>query len=227
MNEKPAAPPKPAAFSLEILKIRECTFSFRSFFGKPRSLASIQIPEIANAFLDTFREYNLSAADIVLEKGDGLFGYSLKAHLFNRLLSINVSAIAVESTFGRLLGAADRRLAADCIKKLVALFRDGLSEYCFFEAALHADFESSNEKDEFFSLNAEGGLDLGGVLAYKKLGEEQLIRVEIDQSWTLPNGAFIDFRAIGMKLEQFLSFDPIWGKFFELTEGFDLQLEDA
>jgi hypothetical protein len=43
---------------------------------------------MADSFLDTFREYNLRPADVILEKGDGLFGYSLKAYLFNRLLSI-------------------------------------------------------------------------------------------------------------------------------------------
>ncbi len=212
---------------LETLKIRECTFSFRGFFDRPRSLESIRTNQIADAFLDTFREYNLSAADILLEKGDSLFGYSLKAHLFNRLLFINVGAIAVEGTFNRLLGAADRRLAAECIKKLAEVFREGLSQYCFFEAALHADFDSAKKRGDFFSLNADGGLELGGILAYKKLDNQQLIRVEIDQSFTFENGVFIDFRTMGMRLDALLSSDPIWGRFFQLIEGFDLRLDDV
>jgi hypothetical protein len=218
---------KSKASSVETLKIRECSFSFRGFFERPRSLESIHTNQMADAFLDTFREYNLSAADVALEKGDGLFGYSFKAHLFNRLLSINVGAIAVEGTFLRLLAVADRRLAAECIKKLIELFRPALSQYCSFEAAIHADFNSAKEREDFFSHNARGGLELGGILAYKKLDNQQVIRMEIDQSWTFQNGAFIDFRTMGMRLDELLSSDPIWRRFFELIEGFHLRLDDV
>ena len=218
---------KSEASSIETLKIRECSFWFRAFFDRPRSLESIHTNQIADAFLDTFREYNLSAADIVLERGDCLFGYSLKAHLFNRLLSINVGAVAVEGTFLRLLAVADRRLAAECIKKLVEVFRGELSQYCFFEVALHAEFNSAKQRTDFFLLNADGGLELGGILAYKRLDDQQLIRVEIDQSYIFENGAFIDLRAATMTLEELLSSDPIWHRFFELIEGFDLRLDDV
>jgi hypothetical protein len=212
--------------SLQKLQVRECSFSFRGFFDRPRSLESINTTQLADAFLDTFREYNLSAADVVLEKGDSLFGYSFKAHLYNRLVSINVGAIAVEASFLRLVALADRRIAAECIKKLIELFRPQLSQYCFFEAAIHADFSAAKDREDFFFRNAEGGLDLGGILAYKKMDKE-LIRLEIDQSYTYANGAFIDFRTMGMTLQDFLSSDPIWRRFFELTERFHLRLDDV
>jgi hypothetical protein len=218
---------KSTASSLETLKIRECSFSFRAFFDRPRSLESIHINQLADAVLDTFREYNVSAADILLEKGDGLFGYSFKTHLLNRLLSINVGAVAVEGTFLRLLTLADRRLAAECIKKLIELFRPALSKYCFFEAAIHADFNSAKEREAFFSNHAQGGLELGGILAYKKLDNQRVLRIEIDQSWTFENGAFIDLRTMGTTLEELLSSDPIWRRFFELLEGFHLRLDDV
>jgi hypothetical protein len=182
---------------------------------------------MADSFLDSFREYNLTPADIILERGDGLFGYSLKAYLFNRLLSINVGAIAVEGAFLRLLAIADRRLAAECIKKLIELFRPVLSQYCFFEAAIHADFNTGKERENFFRNKAQGGLDFGGILAYKKPDDQQVIRIEIDESYTFQNGAFIDFRTMGMTLEQLLSSDPIWGRFFKLIEGFHLSLNDV
>ena len=215
------------ASSLETLKIRDCSFSFRAFFDHPRSLESIRATEMAEMFLDAFREYNLSATDVVLEKGDGLFGYSFRAQLFNRLISINVGALAVEGSFSRLLQAVDRRLAAECIKKLTTIFREVLSQYCFFEVALHADFDSAKKREDFLSLNADGGLELGGILAYKKLDNEQLIRVEIDQSYTFENGVFIDFRTMAMRLDALLSSDPIWRTFFQLIEGFDLRLDDV
>jgi hypothetical protein len=213
--------------SLQTLQIRECSFSFRGFFNEPRPLESINTAQLADAFLDTFREFNLSAADVVLEKGDSLFGYAFKAHLYNRLVSINVGAIAVEASFLRLVAVADRRIAADCIKKLIELFRPLLSQYCFFEAAIHADFSFVKDREDFFSRNADGGLDLGGILAYKKVDKQQLIRLEIDQSYTYPNGAFIDFRTMAMTLEDFLSSDPIWRRFFELVERFNLRLDDV
>jgi hypothetical protein len=226
MNEATQAP-KPQAASLQTLTIRDCSFAFRAFFERPRSLESVHLSQMAEAFLDTFREYNVSAADVILEKGDGLFGYSLKAYLFNRLLSINVGAIAVEGTFLRLLAVADRRLAAECIKKLIELFRPVLSQYCSFEAAVHADFNSRTERENFFRDKAQGGLDFGGILAYKKLEDQQVIRIEIDQSYTFENGAFIDFRTMAITLEQLLSSDPIWSRFFKLIEGFYLTLNDV
>lgn len=213
--------------SLQALQIRECSFSFRGFFDRPRPLESIHTTQLAEAFLDTFREYNLSAADIVLEKGDSLFGYSLKAHLYNRLVSINVGAIAVEASFLRLVAIADRRIAAECIKKLIDLFGPLLSQYCFFEAAIHADFSSAKDREDFFSHHADGGLELGGILAYKKMDKEHLIRLEIDQSYTYPNGAFIDLRTMGMTLQAFLSSDPIWRRFFDLIEPFHVRLNDV
>ena len=54
--------------SLETLKIRECGFSFRGSFDKPRSLEVVNTTGLADAFLQTFREHNVSAADIVLER---------------------------------------------------------------------------------------------------------------------------------------------------------------
>jgi hypothetical protein len=57
--------------------------------------------------------------------------------------------------------------------------------------------------------------------------DKELIRLEIDQSYTYANGAFIDFRTMGMTLQDFLSSDPIWRRFFELTERFHLRLDDV
>jgi len=213
--------------SLETLKIRDCGFSFRGSFDGPRSLESLHATEVANAFLETFREQNLSAADVILDKGDSLFGYSLKAYLYGRLVSINLGAIAVEGSFLRLLSAADRHIAAECIKKVIELFKPALSPVCFFEAAIHADFRSAKAREEFFSRHAGAGLDLGGVLGYKKVEDQEFIRVSIDQSYTYANGAFIHLSTLGMRLERFLSSDPIWHRFFELTERFALRLDDV
>jgi len=213
--------------ALETLSIRECSFSFRAFFDRPRTLQSVQTTELADAFLDTFHEQNLSAADITLDKGDSLFGYSIKAQLYSRLVSINVDAIAVEGAFLRLLTAADRGIAAECIKKLIELFRPALSQNCFFEAAIHADFGSTKAREEYFSHHADAGLELGGVLGYKRIQNQQLIRVQIDQSYTYENGAFVHFSTVGMTVEAFLSSDPIWRRFFQLTERFALKLDDV
>jgi hypothetical protein len=228
MNQTPGvAKSQEQAPSVETLKIRECSFSFRAFFERPRPLSSVNTTELADAFLETFRDQNLSAADITLEKGDSLFGYSFKAHLYTRLVSITLGAIAVEGAFLRLLAIADRRIAAECIKRLVELFRPELSQSCFFEAAIHADFSSLKAREEFFSRNAHAGLEVGGLLGYKKLGNQQLIRVQIDQSFTYGDGAFILFSTVGMTLETFLSSDPIWRRYFELIERFGLRLEDV
>lgn len=218
---------KSEASSLETLKIRECGFSFRGSFDRPRSLESLRTTELADAFLETFREQNLSAADIMLENGDSLFGYSLKAYLYSRLVSINVGAMAVEGAFLRLLTAADRHIAAECIKKVIELFKPALLPVCFFEAFIHADFSSAKAREEFLSRHADAGLELGGVLGYKKVEDQQFIRIQIDQSYTYGNGAFIHFSTLGMRLETFLSSDPIWHRFFELTERFALRLDDV
>jgi len=213
--------------SPETLTIRDCGFSFRASFDRPLTLQSVNTTELTNAFLDTFREQNLSAADITLEKGDSLFGYSIKAHLYSRLITINVSGIGIESTLLRLLTAADRGIGAECIKKTIELFGGALSPNCLFEASVHADFGSSEARHAFFSGHAEGGLELGGVLGYKRIQNEQLIRVQIDQSYAYENGAFIYFTTLGMTVETLLSSDPIWRRYFELTENFALKLKDV
>ncbi len=76
MNETPASA-KSAVSSLETLNIRDCSFSFRAFFEHPHSLEAISVDQLANTLLERFREQNLSVAEITLEKGDSLFGYSL------------------------------------------------------------------------------------------------------------------------------------------------------
>lgn len=217
---------KPDASAIAALAIRDCAFLFQGSFAQPRPLPSIDLKSLTDKFLSTFQEYNLTATDISFDRGDSLFGYSLKAGLFNGLVSFNVRALSIEGTFNRMLRAADRRLAADCIKKLVEIFREGLSEFCYFEIALHADFNSPKERLDFFSRKAQGGLAIVGILGYRQLDDQQRIRLEIDQSYTFPDGAFIGCRTIGMKLATLLSFDPIWGTFFSLTEAFDLQLQD-
>lgn len=209
------------------LTIRECSFSFRVVFNAPRSLSALDLKTLTDTLLLSFREYNLTAADISLDRGDGLFSYSVKAQLFNGLMSIIFSATAIDATFTRLLRVADRQLAGACIKKLVEVSGEGLSEFCFLEIALHADFQSKAERDDFFSRKVDGGLELWGVLGYRQLDDpQQKIRVEVDQSWTYPDGAFLDWRTIGMKLPVLLSFDPIWSKFFSLLEPLGLQLQD-
>jgi hypothetical protein len=217
---------KPDTSAIAALAVRECAFLFRGFFAQPQPLLSIDLKSITDKFLSTFKEYNLTATDISFDRGDSLFGYSLKAGLFNGLVSFNVGAMSIEGTFSRLLRATDRRLAADCIKKLVEIFSEGLSEFCYFEIALHADFNSTKERLDFFSRKAQGGLATVGILGYRQLDDQQSIRLEIDQSYTFPDGAFIGWRTIGMKLAKLLSFDPIWATFFSLIEAFDLQLQD-
>jgi len=220
------APSKPDASAIAPLAVRDCGFLFQGAFAQPRPLSSIDLKQITDKFLSTFQEYNLTATDISLDRGDSLFGYSLKAQLFNGLVSFNLGAISIEGKFTRLLRAADRRLAADCIKKLVEIFREGLSEFCYFEIVLHADFSSSKERVDFFSRKAQGGLDIVGILGYRQLDDQQTIRLEIDQSYTFPDGAFIAWKTIGMKLTTLLSSEPIWATFFSLIEVFNLQLKD-
>lgn len=217
----------PPSRKVHALAIRECSFAFRAAFAAPRSFETVSFKDLTDALLAKFREYNLTATDISLDRGDGLFGYSLKTQLFNGLISFVISATAVDSNFTRLLRNADRQLAAACINKLIEIFSDKLSEFCFFEIALHADFPSAAVRNEFFSRKADEGLQLWGMLGYKQLDDpQQTIRLEVDQSWTYPDGAFFDWRTIGMKLPMLLSFDPIWSNFFSILKPLGLQLQD-
>jgi hypothetical protein len=217
----------PPARKVQSLAIRECSFAFRVSFAAPRSFETVSFKDLTDVLLAEFREYNLTAADISLDRGDGLFGYSLKTQLFNGLISFVITATAVDSTFTRLLRVADRQLAAACIKKLIEIFGDKLSGFCFFEIALHADFQSQTVRNEFFSRKVGEGLQLWGMLGYKQLDDpQQTIRLEVDQSWTYPDGAFFNWRTIGMKLPMLLSFDPIWNNFFSILKPFGLQLQD-
>ena len=81
---------------------------------------------------------------------------------------MNVGAMVVEGTFLRLLTAADRHIAGECIEKLIELFRPALLQVCLFEAVIHADFSSAKAREEFFSRHANAGLELGGILGYKE-----------------------------------------------------------
>jgi hypothetical protein len=212
---------------VEKLAIRECSFSFRTMFAEPRPLETVNLKKLTDTLLVSFREYNLNASDITMDRGDYLFGYSIKAQLFGGLISFVIGATGVDGNFSRLVGVADRQLAAAGIRKLIEAFGDGLSEFCFMEIALHADFQSADRRKAFFSRKVQEGLEEWGLLGYKHLDDpQQKIRVEVDQSWTYPGGAFFDWRTIGLKRATLLSFDPIWGKFFALLEPFDLELQD-
>lgn len=184
-----------------------------------------EIQRVSEAILQQFA---VDPSAISLDRGDGLFQYALRAALFNRLMSITVSAQTLEANFTSVISAADRAVAFAYLKKLVAVFGEDLGPTCFVEIGVHAAFSSKEERDKFFSAKASAGLESAGVLGYKQFGgSEQLIRLEIDQSWVYSDAAFIVWRTIGMQLAALMEYvDNLWKTLFAFIAPFDLELKD-
>ena len=209
------------------LSILDCSATFRGIYTSPQLLHSINFEKLTEAVLNEFRTYNIAPTDITLENGDGLFNYSIKAHLFNRLITFTSTAVNLEASFARLIRGSDRTIGADCLRKIVGLGRDYLTENCYFEIGLHAGFASEASRDAFFMQDNQSHLQLVGTLGYKKLPDsDQMVRLQVDQSWVFPSAAYITWTTIGMTLTQLLKPESIWTSFFQMLEPLQLQLTD-
>jgi hypothetical protein len=209
------------------LSILDCYATFRGIYKNPQLLQLINFEKLTEAILNEFRTYNIAPTDITLERGDGLFGYSIKAHLLNRLITFTSTAVNLEASFARLIRGSDRTIGADCLRKIVGIGRDYLTENCYFEIGLHARFASDKSRDAFFMQDNQSHLQLVGTLGYKKLPDsDQMVRLQVDQSWVFPSAAYITWSTIGMKLTQLLEPEPIWTPFFQMLEPLQLQVTD-
>jgi len=209
------------------LSILDCSATFRGVYTNPQLLQSINLEKLTKSVLNEFRTYNIAPTDITLENGDGLFSYSIKAHLFNRLITFTSTAVNLEASFARLIRGSDRKIGADCLRKIVAIGRDYLTDNCYFEIGVHAAFASETSRDAFFMQDNESHLQLVGTLGYRKLADsDQMVRLQVDQSWVFPNAAYITWTTIGMKLTQLLEPETIWTPFFQMLEPLRLKLTD-
>jgi len=98
------------------LSILDCSATFRGVYTNPQLLQSINLEKLTKSVLNEFRTYNIAPTDITLENGDGLFSYSIKAHLFNRLITFTSTAVNLEASFARLIRGSDRKIGADCLR---------------------------------------------------------------------------------------------------------------
>src|SRR5438046_4796888 len=92
-----------AAPDMTVLVIRDCTFFLRGFFIPPRPFASLDLLDLPNRLLEQFKDFNLTAGDVSLDRGDSLFGYSLKTQLFNRFVSFVIASGTLDATCTRLV----------------------------------------------------------------------------------------------------------------------------
>jgi hypothetical protein len=210
-----------------LLRSRDGWASFKGYYAAPQLLQSVNLETLTGTVLKEFSPYNITPANITLERGDGLFGYSIKAHLFNRLINFTSTAVNLEASFTRLTNAQDRQIAADCLHKLINMGREYLADICVFDFGLHAAFDSQKTRDAFFTRENPAGLALVGTLGYKTFpNSEQMIRIQIDTSWVFKEAAYVTWTTIGMKFAQLLEPDSIWTPFFAMLEPFGLQLTD-
>lgn len=210
-----------------VLTVRDGWASFRGQYAAPQLLQSVNFEALTATILKEFSPYHITPTNITLENVDGLFNYSIKAHLFNHLINFTSTAVNLEAGFTRLIRATDRAIAADCLRKLVAIGRDYLGDNCLFDVGLHAAFDSQKTRDAFFTRENPAGLAFVGTLGYKKFpNSEQMIRIQIDQSFVFPEAAYITWTTIGMTFAQLLEPDPIWTPFFTMLEPLGLKLSD-
>jgi hypothetical protein len=200
---------------------------FRGFYAHAQLLQTINLPQLTEAMLTEFEAYNIVPTNITLDNGDGLFGYSIKAHLFNRLINFTSTATNLEASFARLIRTSDRKIAEACLRKVIGIAHDYLTENCFFEIGLHASFDSQKSRDAFFTPAAKSDLEFVGTLGYKKLqGSDQMIRFQVDQSWIFPDAAYITWTTVGMNIAKLLESEPLWTPFFQMLEPLGLTLKD-
>ena len=196
-------------------------------YAAPQLLQSVDFETLTGTFLKEFSPYNITPTNITLERGDGLFGYSIKAHLFNHLVNFTSTAVNLEASFTRLIRATDRAIVADCLHKLINIAREYLCDICVFDLGLHAAFDSQKTRDAYLTRANPAGLAFVGTLGYKTLANpEQMIRFQIDQSCVFPEAAYITWTTIGMKVAQLLEPDSIWTPFFAMLEPVGLKLSD-
>ncbi len=210
-----------------VLTIRDGWATFKGYYSAAQLLQSVDFATLTGTVLKEFSPYHITPSNITLERGDGLFGYSIRTHLFNHLINFTSTAVNLEASFRNLIRATDREIAADCLHKLINIGRDYLSDICVFDFGLHAAFDSQRTRDAYFTRENPAGLAFVGTLGYKKLpNPEQMIRIQIDQSFVFPEGAYITWTTLGMKITQLLEPDSIWTPFFAMLEPLGLQLTD-
>jgi hypothetical protein len=210
-----------------VLTVRDGWASFRGLYAAPQLLESVNFETLTGTLLKEFSSYNITPTNITLERGDGLFGYSVKAHLFNQLINFTSTAVNLDASFRRLIRATDREIAADCLRKLISMAHAYLADACVFELGLHAAFDSQKTRDTFFTRENSADLAFVGTLGYKKLpNPEQMIRIQIDQSWVFSEAAYITWTTIGMKFAQLLETGSMWTPFFVMLEPLGLKLTD-
>jgi hypothetical protein len=210
------------------LTIRDCSLAFKGFYSPACIFERSRIERLATSMLERFSANNLQPTDLTLDTGDELYRYLLRVTLFNRLTTFAISAQTAEANFTRLLSQADRALAANCLDTMVNVSKDGLSDHCYVEANVHASFTSPAEREEFFSRRVTDGIDMAGILGYKSIGNpDQLVRIEIDQSWVYPDAAYLVWKTIGMPLARVVESPlQLWDIMFDVTQPLGLEFLD-
>ena len=212
-----------------ILTIRDCSLAFRAFYSPPRAFERSRLNGFASRLLEQFGLNTLQPKDLVLDSGDQLYRYALRATLYNGLMIFSLSAQTADANFNRLVRRADRTLAVNCLHTMIEACNDGLSDECYAEAGVNAAFASPEERRKFFSQRVTNGIDSAGILAYKQVGgPNQLVRLEIDQSWAYPDAAYLVWKTIGMRLNEAMELktDQVWTSVFDLMRPFDLEFVD-
>ena len=207
------------------LRIRDCSIFFQSFFAKPVPFSTQRFEELSLQLLEAFASYNLRPSDISLDRGDGLFSYTLKVSLFSNLVSFMVDASHLEASFRNTNRESDREIVTICLKNILSVLGHLGIEIGSLNVVAHVACESEQLRNDYLKGFGRPGFTMGGALGYKTDTDYcKSVRLEVDQSYLFPDSLFINWQVSDLTNSYLLSEPHVWRKLFQIAEGFDLNV---
>ena len=208
------------------LEVKECTLSFKcALFA--RSLHGANLSEFATGLMKELEKFNVKPEDFSLEESDSLFGYALKAALFNGFATIDVSPSSVEVRFKGLTGTYDFNIAAFVFGAAMTNLSDRSNGKCYVTWMGHATFTEPDVSDGFLGSLAPPNWSFGGRTAICMGAEASKLELEfaklsLEKSYTYPNGAFLTLEMAGFSSKAASDGEFLWVKIAETFHGFGL-----
>lgn len=208
------------------LDVKECSLSIKCALSV-RSLPEANLSGFANGLMKDLEKFNVKPEDFSLEESDSLFGYTLKAALFNSLATIDLSPSTIEVRFKGLTGTYDFNIAALVFGAAMTNVSDRGDAKCYVTWMGHATFNEPDISDDFWRNLAPPNWSFGGTTAICTGAEAtnlelEFAKISLEKSYSYNNGAFLTLEMAGFSSKESSDGDSLWAKIAEAFRDFAL-----
>lgn len=208
------------------LEVKECTLSLKCALSV-RSLHDASLSEFATGLMKELEKFNVKPEDFSVEESDRLFGYVLKAGLFNGFATIDLSPSSMEVRFKGLTGTYDFNIAAHVFGAALSSLLDRGNGKCYVIWMGHAAFTEPDVSDGFFGNMAPPNWSFGGRTAICTGAEASKLELEfaklsLEKSYSYPNGAFLTLEMAGFSSKAASDGEFLWVRIADTFHEFGL-----